>query len=86
MTDVTPLTCREFVELVTDYFEEALGASERARFEAHIGCCDWCTAYMGQMRETLDVVGHIDPGGLDPRVETTFLVAFRDWKAGGGSA
>ncbi|HEY6761523.1 MAG TPA: zf-HC2 domain-containing protein [Baekduia sp.] len=84
MSSSTSLTCREFVELVTDYFEGVLPAAERARFEGHIGCCDWCTSYMGQMRETLVVVGHIDPEGLDPRVEDEFLAVFREWKAGGG--
>jgi hypothetical protein len=36
-----------------------------------------------QMRETLTVVGHIDPEGLDPRVESELLAAFRDWKGDG---
>ncbi len=31
------LTCRELVELVTEYLEDALSPSERARFEAHPG-------------------------------------------------
>jgi anti-sigma factor RsiW len=83
MTPSEPLTCRQFVELVTDYLEGALPPAERARFEDHIGCCGWCTTYFVQMRETLTVVGHLDPEGLDPRVESELLAAFRDWKGGG---
>ena len=33
MSDVTDLTCREMVELVTDYLEDALPAPDRVRFE-----------------------------------------------------
>jgi Putative zinc-finger len=84
MSPSASLTCREFVELVTDYFEGALPPAERARFEGHFCCCDWCNGYMGQMRETLVVVGHIDPEGLDPQVEEAFVSLFREWKAGGG--
>ena len=76
------LPCRATVELVTDYLEGALPASERARFEAHIARCAHCTAYLEQMRVTLEVVGHLDPGDLDPRMERELLDAFRDWKAG----
>ena len=83
MTPTTPLTCSEFVELVTSYLEGALAPEDRARFGDHLGCCDWCTTYLEQMRVTLTVVGHIDPGGLDPRVESEMLAAFRDWKGGG---
>jgi hypothetical protein len=36
-----------------------------------------------QMRVTLRVVGHIDPGELEPEVERELLDAFREWKAGG---
>ena len=42
----TELTCRELVELVTDYLEDRLPAHERARFEAHLGECAACAAYV----------------------------------------
>jgi anti-sigma factor RsiW len=79
------LACRELVELVTEYLEDGLGPQDRARFEAHIGACDHCGAYLEQMRVTLRVVGHIDPDGLAPDVERELLDAFRDWKGGGGA-
>jgi anti-sigma factor RsiW len=76
------LVCRELVELVTDYLEGALSAGDRARFDAHVAACEQCYAYVGQMRVTLGVVGHLDPEALDPAVERELLVAFRDWKDG----
>ena len=39
------MTCREFVELVTDYLEGTLPDSERVRMEAHLAECDGCTGY-----------------------------------------
>ena len=79
------LTCQELVELVTDYLEGALDARDRARFEAHIAKCHGCTAYVEQMRATLEVVGRIDPESLSPEAEQELLAAFRGWKAGGGA-
>jgi anti-sigma factor RsiW len=77
------LACVEMVELVTEYLDGALAATDRARFETHIAGCAHCTAYLEQMRMTLDVVGHIEPDELDPETERGLLDAFKDWKAGG---
>jgi anti-sigma factor RsiW len=49
----TELSCRELVELVTDYLEDGLPAQERARFDAHLEECDACRAYVDQMRTTV---------------------------------
>ena len=74
------LTCRELVELVTHYLDGALDAGERARFEAHIGACDHCTAYIQQMRLTIEITGALEPEGVSPEAERALLEAFQDWK------
>ena len=80
MSPQTPeLTCQQLVELVTDYFENALGPADRARFEAHVAGCPGCDAYLGQMRTTLEVVGATAELETRPEVEA-LLDAFRDWK------
>jgi len=73
------LTCQELVELVTDYFEDALGPADRARFEAHVAGCPGCDAYLGQMRTTLEVVGATAALENQPEV-SALLEAFRDWQ------
>jgi anti-sigma factor RsiW len=83
MTPADPMTCRQLVELVTDYLEGTLPAGARARVEAHLAGCDGCGAYFEQVRMTVRVLGHVAPEDLDPRVERSLLDAFRDWKAGG---
>ena len=47
------LTCKEAVELVTDYLEEALLPEMEARFNQHLDTCPGCTLYVDQMRQTL---------------------------------
>jgi anti-sigma factor RsiW len=75
------LTCRELVELVTDYFEDALSPAERARFDAHLADCPGCERHVDQMRVTIDAV-RATPA-LEGRPEVTALLeAFRDWKRG----
>jgi anti-sigma factor RsiW len=82
MTAPNPINCRDAVELVTEYIEGVLDAGDRARFEGHLGCCDWCGAYVELMRVTVRVVGRVDRDVLDPEVERGLLDAFRGWKDG----
>ncbi len=51
------LSCRELVELATDYLEGALPEAELARFEAHLAGCAGCEAYLEQVRATIALVG-----------------------------
>jgi anti-sigma factor RsiW len=58
------VVCRAAVDLITDYLEGALRPSERRRVETHLANCIACTAYLEQMRTTIDVLGHLDPDDL----------------------
>jgi anti-sigma factor RsiW len=76
------LSCRELVELVTDYLEGALPPRDHARFETHIAGCVNCAAYLRQMRETLDLLGTLPADALSSEAEEELRAAFRDWQAG----
>ncbi len=76
------LTCQELVELVTDYLEGTLSASERVRFEAHLRDCDGCTAYLAQMRMTIQVVGRLSQDSIPRDAQEVLLRAFKRWKDG----
>jgi anti-sigma factor RsiW len=76
-----PLVCRELVELVTDYLEGRISSADRSRFEEHLDECDGCTAYVEQMRRTIEALGHIPEESLSPEAERELLAAFRDWRA-----
>jgi anti-sigma factor RsiW len=47
------VTCRQFVELVTEYFEGALEPDTLSQVEEHLVMCDWCVTYVEQMHATL---------------------------------
>jgi anti-sigma factor RsiW len=50
---VDEVTCRQFVELVTDYFEGALPPRTLNHVEEHLVLCDWCVTYAEQMQATV---------------------------------
>jgi anti-sigma factor RsiW len=76
------LSCQELVELVTDYLEGALPPEAHTRFEAHAANCRGCKAYLIQMRETIRLVGRLEPADLSPQAERALREAFRSWSAG----
>jgi anti-sigma factor RsiW len=77
--DTETLSCRELVELVTDYLEGALGPADHARFERHIAGCDHCTAYLAQLRQVIRVTGTLTVADLPQAAEDALLQAFRGW-------
>jgi anti-sigma factor RsiW len=74
------LTCKELVELVTEYLEGTLPVADRARFDAHLKNCGGCTAYVQQMRQTIRLVGKLSEETLDPHTKEEMLLVFRQWK------
>jgi anti-sigma factor RsiW len=74
------LTCQELVELVTDYFEGALSARDRARFERHIGGCPHCSTYLDQMRITIRTLGRLPEESVYPPAREALLDVFQEWK------
>jgi anti-sigma factor RsiW len=80
MTATAELTCRELVELVTDYLEDALSPERRELFEEHVAACEACGAYVEQMRETRRALGTLSEGSIPPDARAALLHAFRGWR------
>jgi anti-sigma factor RsiW len=76
------VTCREFVELVTDYFEGRLTDTVRVRFEDHVELCPGCATYLEQMRTTMRLTRNVDELERRPEV-SALLKAFRDFQRSG---
>ena len=74
------LSCRELVELVTDYLEGALSRRDRKRFDSHIGGCDGCRAYLAQMRATIQATRRLTEEQLPAPARDKLLEVFREWK------
>lgn len=75
------LSCRELVELVTEYTEGSLEPETRARFEQHVSLCDGCRRYVDQMRATIRATGALRDEDVAPEARQTLVAAFRGWKA-----
>jgi predicted metal-binding protein len=77
------MSCRELVQLVTDYLENALSIEDRTRLEHHLVFCTWCVDYLQQMRDVLKVTGRLSEDDLSAEEQEQLLRAFRNWKRGG---
>jgi anti-sigma factor RsiW len=82
MTDAADqdLTCKELVELVTDYLEGALSDERRSRVDAHLASCPFCEIYLDQMRQTVRAVGRLPEESISPEALQTLLAHFRRWR------
>ncbi len=74
------LTCKELTELVTDYLEGRQSFVQRMRFEAHLGMCRHCRAYLRQMRDTIQTLGHLPAEPISREMRNQLLDRFRAWK------
>jgi anti-sigma factor RsiW len=59
LSTANEITCRELVEIITDYLEGTMPQAERRRFEAHLEGCPYCVTYLGQMRQTIRALGEL---------------------------
>lgn len=83
MTDNNELSCKELVEIITEYLEGTLPLPERIRFEEHLQVCEGCRNYLGQMRQTIQTVGQLKSKALAPAAQQELLQLFRGWKKSG---
>ena len=74
------ISCKELVELVTDYLEGVLSSAVQRRFELHLGKCVGCKRYIDQIRLTIKAVGKLTEDSIDPTAKEELLAAFRNWK------
>ena len=75
------MPCRELVEVITDYLEGAMPARKRRLLEQHLTACDGCTAYVEQMRRTIETTGRLRAEDIPPELEERLLLAFEGWKS-----
>jgi anti-sigma factor RsiW len=74
------IVCRQAVELVTEYLDGALSRRDRRRFEAHLKKCPNCTAYLEQIRVTIQLTGSIEPDDLTPQARAELEDLYRRWR------
>jgi MFS family permease len=47
------VACKQFVELVADYLDDALSPEMRTKFEQHLAGCDGCSTYLSQTQQMI---------------------------------
>ena len=73
------LTCREFVELVTDYLEGMLPFGRWVRFQLHLGVCIGCRNYLKQMKETVHRLEELTAAPPPEAVQEELRRRFQTW-------
>ena len=79
MSPVEYLSCRELVELVTLYLDDAMDPEDRGRFQWHLERCEGCAAYVEQIRLTAELSGSVSLDQLPQEAEEELLRSFADW-------
>ena len=76
------IACRDLVELITDYLEDALPRRIRRGVERHLEACAGCRTALAQMRETIRMTGKLSDEQIPQDYRDRLLLAFRDWTTG----
>ena len=80
MSSVPEMSCKDLVELVTEYIEGVLPSADRLRFDAHLVECDGCQVYLDQMQQVVRTLGHLPEEPLSQSAKQELLQAFRTWR------
>jgi anti-sigma factor RsiW len=75
------IVCQQAVELITDYLEGALSRRDRRRLETHLRACPNCSAYLEQIRITIELTGAMDSDDLTPEAKEDLTELYRRWRS-----
>jgi len=73
-------SCRELVEVVTQYLEGAMSDADRERLERHLGGCSGCHAVLSQFRTTIEVTGRLTEDQVSGEQREALRDVFRRWR------
>jgi len=74
------MCCRDVIDLITEYLDDAMLRRDRARFEAHLASCPGCATYLNQLRQTTTWLGQLSDASIPLSAQDAFLTSFRNWK------
>jgi anti-sigma factor RsiW len=75
------IVCQQAVEMITDYLDGALSRRDRRRLETHFRACPNCSAYLEQIRLTIQLTGGIETDDLSPEAQAELSDLYRRWRA-----
>jgi hypothetical protein len=69
------LTCKEFLEELSDYLDENVDAAVKARLEQHIALCPNCWVVCDTTKRTIKIYKGMEPYTMPADVESRLLAA-----------
>jgi len=72
------ITCRQLVELASDYLEQALTNEDAELFEQHLAYCEGCGHYVDEVRRTIEIGGRLREDEVPAETMERLLTAFRE--------
>jgi len=69
------VTCKQFLEELNDFLDEALDGMSRAELEQHLGKCPNCQVLVDTTKKTVRVFKGLEPCPIPPEVEARLLAA-----------
>ena len=69
------LTCKDFLNELTDYLDECLDAESRTKLERHITECPNCWVIADTTKKTIQIYKGMDPYPIPLDVETRLMQA-----------
>jgi anti-sigma factor RsiW len=76
MNALEDITCREIVQLVTDYLEGALPPDRTESVEMHLAYCNGCLNYLDQMRAAIRLSGSLTEEAFPSELQAELVRAF----------
>jgi anti-sigma factor RsiW len=73
------IVCRDLLELLSGYLDDALPADVHAAIEDHLSRCDGCTTVLEEFRTTIAMTGMLTEEQITEAQRDTILTAFRGW-------
>ena len=73
------IVCRDLLELISGYLDDALPADVHAAIEDHLSRCDGCTTVLEEFRTTIALTGMLTEEQITDAQRDTLLGAFRGW-------
>lgn len=72
------VTCRQVVELVSDYLDDELDPSLRAAVDEHLAVCPGCLEYLSQLRTTVGSLRDLGSEDLPAQLVSQLVAAFSE--------
>jgi putative zinc finger protein len=69
------LTCKQFLQELTDFLDETVGAEERQKLQDHISSCPNCWVIADTTKKTIQVYKCSEPVSLPEGVKQRLMAA-----------